>query len=134
MHSKSLVRTAVFTVCVAIYPSCAGSGESAAANGSGGSGEAQVPPPQQTSSAARVLITPADTTPCISPEPDSAAASAAAIALISDPQVPLRVSSILRHQDGMLISLLPVEPHVVGGGGLVWADRDGCLMVIKLGE
>jgi hypothetical protein len=34
----------------------------------------------------------------------------------------------------MLISMVPAGPQVVGGGGLVWVDRDGCLMVVKLNE
>jgi hypothetical protein len=98
------------------------------------SGESEVPIPQQNPPETRVLVTPQDTTPCIRPEPDSATAVAAAISLMSEPEVPLRLSSLLRHHDGMLISMVPVETYMAGGGGLVWVDRDGCLLVIKRNE
>lgn len=89
--------------------------------------------PVQPNPQDRILITSQDTTTCVSPEPDSAMAVAAAISEISQPEVPLRVSSLLRHHDGMLISMVAVKA-TVGGGGLVWVDRDGCVMVIKRNE
>lgn len=74
-------------------------------------------------------------TRCIDPEPDSAAAAAAAIwAIPEGGPVPLRVTSFTRHHEGALISVGPVATNVTGGGGLVWVDRDGCITVLKLHE
>ena len=116
---------------LALSAGCGGPGQQGEP---GQSAEPPVASRPQSPPGARVLITPADTTPCIAPEPDSAAAAAAALSLLSHPQVPLRVSSLLRHHDGMLVGMVPRHAYAAGGGGLVWVDRDGCLMVIKRSE
>lgn len=68
---------------------------------------------------------------CGPPEPDSAAIVSMALQAIQTPDLPLRVSSFVRHHEGVLVSLLPRRRDTVGGGGLVWVDRDGCLVVLK---
>lgn len=80
----------------------------------------------------RAIATPQHTTACGAPEPDSTAAVVRAIAAVSNPEpLPLRVGSFVRHHEGVLVSLLPTEMNVVGGGGLVWVDRDGCITLLK---
>jgi hypothetical protein len=96
---------------------------------------APLPQPPQVARERAIVPAPQPLTRCIDPEPDSAAAAAAAIGAIPEGgPFPLRVSSFTRHHDGALISVLPVATDVVGGGGLVWVDRDGCITVIKLHE
>ena len=68
---------------------------------------------------------------CGAPEPDSTTIVSMALQAIQTPDLPLRVSSFVRHHEGVLVSLLPRRRDTVGGGGLVWVDRDGCLMVLK---
>jgi hypothetical protein len=96
------------------------------------------PPAEPTATPAReraIVQAPQPATRCIDPEPDSAAAAAAAIAAIPyGGPVQLRVSSFTRHYEGALISVLSVDRGTVGGGGLVWVDRDGCITVLKLHE
>ena len=48
-----------------------------------------------------------------------------------DPDLPLRPSSFVRHHEGMLVSAVPAGAQVLGGGGLVWVDRDGCVVVLS---
>ena len=87
--------------------------------------------PRPTAPAPYSVTVPPDTLPCTGAAPDSAAAVAAAFAALRDPALPLRLRSFTRHPEGMLVSLLPVSPAVIGGGGLVWVDPEGCLKVLK---
>ena len=47
---------------------------------------------------------------------------------------PLLTSHVTREFDeGVLVTLGPVDPHIEGGGGLVWVDAEtGCVSVLKL--
>jgi hypothetical protein len=93
----------------------------------------QPPPPTPPAppAAYRVVTARPDTLDCMRPEPDSVSVLGAAFAALSQPEVPLRLSSFVRHHEGVLVSLLPAATHTTGGGGLVWVDRDGCLTVLK---
>lgn len=88
---------------------------------------------QQEAAETRDGMAPRAQVRCITPEPDSATAVAAAVDAVADP-LALRVSSFVRHPDGALVSLVPRSPEFVGGGGLVWVDRDGCITLIKRSE
>jgi len=90
-------------------------------------------PEQQSPARESAGMAPQPPAVCIAPEPDSAAAVAAATAAVAD-AFPLRVSSLVRHHEGMLVSLVPVSTDIAGGGGLVWVDRDGCITLIKRAE
>lgn len=81
----------------------------------------------------RIVAKPAQPERCLPPEPDSTAVVSAALSALTDP-LPLKVTSFVRHHEGSLVSLGPTEPAVVGGGGLVWVDRDGCLTILKVFE
>lgn len=77
------------------------------------------------------IVIPRATMACMAPEPDSATAVAAALTALADSTPPLRLGSFVRHHEGVLVSVLPAAPTVLGGGGLVWVDRDGCVVVLN---
>ena len=47
---------------------------------------------------------------------------------------PLLTSYLTREfNDGFLVTLTPADPHIEGGGGLVWVDAEtGCVNVLRL--
>ena len=47
---------------------------------------------------------------------------------------PLLTSYVTREfTDGVLVTLRPVDPHLQGGGGLIWVDAETvCVSVLKL--
>ncbi|HST61935.1 MAG TPA: hypothetical protein VLK84_24755 [Longimicrobium sp.] len=93
--------------------------------------EQQQPQPRAAATPWTAAIVRRDTMDCMAPEPDSATAVAAALTALADPDRPLRLSSFVRHHEGMLVSALPADARVLGGGGLVWVDRDGCVVVLN---
>ncbi len=50
---------------------------------------------------------------------------------------PLVLSRSIRHEEGLLLTLVPQQTDTLvtfGGGGLVWVGHDGCTAVLKLHE
>jgi hypothetical protein len=66
--------------------------------------------------------------------PESAyVVSAALRALGADTGRALRVDRFVAEPTGVLVTLVPSDPNTLGGGGIVWVDRD-TTVVVRRGE